>query len=301
MLIRHLAYLTQRYPGLRRALWPATLLRRHWLQRKRPDGEQVQDRLAELLAEDPVLNVAEFEGIFALSPRGHLFRRIIKNAEYEPILTRKCLELLDPHRDVIDVGANIGFHTVLLAKHVDRGRVLAVEPTLNALGRLRRNIALNAVKSKVYVFEGVASNRPGWLEIKSVDGLEEFSSLGAMDHPSIAGAQFVTERVEARTLDQLVTDHGFDCGFIKVDVEGVEHNVFEGALRTLAQQRPVVVSELSDYLLCKNGSSALEVVRFFGALDYVVIDPLHPSEKPGFRQFGDIVCLPREHAFARPT
>jgi len=298
MLIERLAYVKHRNAVLRRALWPAVLLRRRWMQRK---SQRVPDRLVELLAEDPILNVAEFEGIFALSPGSHLFRRIIENGEYEPILTRKCLELLDPQRDVIDVGANIGFYTVLLAKHLVRGRVLAVEPTRNALGRLRRNIALNAVDSKIHVFEGVVSNRPEWLEIKTVNGLEEYSSLGVMDHPSIAGAQLVAERVEARTLDQLVADHGFDCGLVKVDVEGVEHNVFEGGLHTLAQQRPVVVSELSNYLLCKNGSSALEVVRFFEALDYVVVDPLHPGEKPGFREFGDIVCLPREHARARPT
>jgi len=261
--------------------------------------DRVFDRLAELLAEDPVVKVAEFEGTFALSPRGALFRFVAEQGDYEPVLARKCVELLDPHRDAVDVGANIGFYAVLFAKRLDGRRVLAVEPTRNALARLRRNIALNAVESKTIVFEGVASNQSGWLEIKTVSGLEEFSSLGAMDHPSIAGAAFVTERVEARTLDELVADHGLDCGFVKVDVEGVEHTVFEGGRRTLAQQRPVVLSELSDYLLRKNGSSSLEVVRFFEALDYVVVDPLRPGEKPGRRQFGDILCLPREHPHAR--
>ena len=207
--------------------------------------------------------------------------------------------MLDPHRDAVDIGANIGFYAVLFAKRLDGRRVLAVEPTRNALARLRRNIALNAVESKTIVFEGVASNQSGWLEIKTISGLEEYSSLGAMDHPSIAGVAFVTERVEARTLDELVADHGLDCGFVKADVEGVEHTVFEGGQRTLAQQRPVVLSELSDYLLRKNGSSSLEVVRFFEALDYVVVDPQHPGEKPGRRLFGDILCLPCEHPHAR--
>ncbi|MGH9198521.1 MAG: FkbM family methyltransferase, partial [Acidimicrobiia bacterium] len=155
-----------------------------------------------------------------------------------------------------------------------------------------------AVESKIRVFEGVASNLAGWLEIKTVDGLEEFSSLGAMDHPSIAGTRFVTERVEARTLDELVTDHGLDPGLVKVDVEGVEHMVFEGGRGMFVKHRPVVVSELSDYLLRRNGSSALEVVSFFEGLDYAVVDPLHPSIKPGFREFGDIVCVPRENGCA---
>jgi FkbM family methyltransferase len=299
MLFQEIVELTYRHPTLRGAILPAILLRRRWRKHMNSRVDRVFDRLAELLAEDPVVKVAEFEGTFALSPRGALFRFVAEQGDYEPVLARKCVELLDPHRDAVDVGANIGFYAVLFAKRLDGRRVLAVEPTRNALARLRRNIALNAVESKTIVFEGVASNQSGWLEIKTVSGLEEFSSLGAMDHPSIAGAAFVTERVEARTLDELVADHGLDCGFVKVDVEGVEHTVFEGGRRTLAQQRPVVLSELSDYLLRKNGSSSLEVVRFFEALDYVVVDPLRPGEKPGRRQFGDILCLPREHPHAR--
>ena len=258
-------------------------------------------RLAGMLAEDPVLKVAEFEGVFAVSPKGHLFRRIVEEGSYEPILTRRCLELIDPRRDVIDVGANIGLHTVLLAKHLDRRRLLAIEPTGNALRRLRRNIALNGVDAKVTIFAGVASSAPGWLDIKTVDGLEEYSTLGVMDHPSIVGEPYVTERVEARTLDQLVVEHGLDCGFVKVDVEGAERDVFEGGRHLFTQHRPVVVSELSDTLLRRNGSSAREVVRFFEALDYVVTDPLKPLGKAGARAFGDIICVPKEHPRARAT
>jgi FkbM family methyltransferase len=290
---------TQQHPALRRALWPAVLLRRQLRRnKKKPGAEGVTARLASMLAEDPVLNVAEFEGKFALSARGHLFRRLIEDGEYEPVLTRRCLELLDPQRDVIDVGANIGFHTVLLAKRIGARRVLAVEPTRNALARLRRNIALNGVDAKVSVFEGVVSDALGSLEIKTIAGLEEYSSLGVMEHPSIVGAGYVTEEVEARTLDQLVDEHGLDCGFLKVDVEGVEHKVFSGGRGLLTQSRPVVLSELSNGLLQKNGSSALEIVQLFEALDYVVTDPLRPGEKPGFRDFGDILCVPRERGGA---
>lgn len=288
-------------PALRRALWPALVLRRRWRTSKDAGVGEVLDRLADMLAEDPVLDVAEFEGRFAVSAKGHLFRRVVESGEYEPVLTRRCLELLDRQRDVIDVGANIGFHTVLFAKHLDHRRLLAIEPTRNALRRLRRNIALNGVESVVTVFEGVASRAPGWCDIKTVAGLEEYSSLGVMEHPSIAGVPFVTEKVEARTLDQLALEHGLDCGFVKVDVEGAERDVFEGGRHVFTRHRPVVVSELSDALLRKNGSSAVEIIRFFEALDYVVTDPLIPGGGAGLREFGDIICVPKEHARAHAT
>ena len=299
MLIQEMGKFSRRHPALRLGLWPAIWLKRGWSKQMNRRVERTFDRLAELLAEDPVLRVAEFDGTFAVSPHGALFRRIAECGAWEPTLTRICVELLDSRRDAVDIGANVGFFTVLFAKRLAERRVLAIEPTRNALARLRRNIALNAVQSNTIVFEGAASNRSDWLEIKTIAGFEEYSSLGAMDHPSIAGASFVTERVEARTLDQLVREHKLDCGFVKVDVEGVEHTVFEGGRQTLAMQRPVVLSELSDYLLRKNGSSSLEIVQMFEALDYVVVDPQNVGDRPGRSQFGDILCLPREHPRAR--
>ncbi len=299
MLIRTISSLAQRHPTIDFALRPAVALRRRWQKMANASADQVLDRLADLLEEDPIVRVDEFDGIFALSPRSALLRRVVGHGEYDPELTRKCIELVDPKRDVMDVGANIGFHTVLFAKRLAGRRVLAVEPAQNALKRLRRNIALNDVGANTVVFEGAVSNSVGALEIKTIAGQEEYSSLGVMEHPLIAGAPFVTERVETRPLDLLVADHGLDCGFIKVDVEGFEHQVFESGRRTLAEHRPVVLSELSDYLLRKNGASAGEVVRFVEGLDYIVFDPLYPTEKPGFRKFGDILCLPREHPMAR--
>lgn len=251
------------------------------------------ERFGALFAEDPVLRVHEFEGLFALSARSALFRRLLEQGEYEPALTRQCLQWLDPTRDAIDVGANIGFHSVLFARKLPQRRVLAVEPTRNARQRLLRNLSLNQVQERVLVFGGAASDRSGSIEIKSVDGLEEFSSIGAMAHPAIQGRPVATEKVETRTIDELVAEHALEPGLLKVDVEGFEHHVFAGAQETLARHRPVVVSELSDYLLRRNGSSAREVVRGFEALNYRVFDPLHPDEAPGSREFADMVCVPR--------
>lgn len=298
-MIDEIIRLSNRYKALGAAMQPLRTLRRKWHQRSERASRLLFSRLEKVLVEDPVVAVAEFQGTFSMAVRSHLFRRVVQAGEYEPILTARCRDLIDPERDAMDIGANIGFHTVFFAKHINQRRVVAVEPTRNALLRLRRNIVQNHVGPKVIIFEGVASNMPGFLDIKTIDGLEEYSTFGALVHPAIVGSRFVTERVEARTLDQLASEHQLDCGFIKVDTEGVEHLVFEGARELLASHRPVVVSELSDVLLRRNGSSALEVVRLFESFDYVVSDPLHPGEQSGFRPFGDIICLPKEHPRAR--
>jgi FkbM family methyltransferase len=163
-----------------------------------------------------------------------------------------------------------------------------------ALYRLYQNIRLNQVQEKVIVFEGVVSNIIGDVEIKTIEGREEFSSLGAMKHPSIATEnKFALEKVVSTTIDELTKQYSLDPGFIKVDVEGMEHLVFDGARKTLVKNRPIILSELSDYLLRKNGASAKDVVNLIKEYNYDVINPLDPNKPIVFEKVKNILCLPK--------
>ena len=150
------------------------------------------------------------------------------------------------------------------------------------------------MQDKVIVFEGVATNSIGEVEIKTIEGREEFSSLGAMKHPSIVTENnFSLEKVVSTTIDDLTNQYSIDPGFIKVDVEGVEHLVFDGARKTLLNNRPIILSELSDYLLRQNGSSAKDVVNLIKEYDYDVINPLAPNMPLVFEETANILCLPK--------
>lgn len=293
MLLNSLSRLVNKHHMLRRALWPALALRRQWLRIDDARSSAFFERLGAMLAEDPVLNVPEFQGRFALSARSALFQRLVQTGEYEPVLTGHCLDMLDLTRDAIDVGANVGFHSVLFASRLKDRRVLAIEPTQQACRRLLRNLSLNDVQERVIVFAGAASDRCGSIDINTIEGLEEFSSVGELVHPAVDGRRTTAEHVETRTVDELVRQYALRPGLLKVDVEGFEHRVFEGARKTLVEHRPVVVSELSDFLLRKNGSSAQEVVEFFQRLGYRVFDPVHEHEVPGHRDFADMICVPQ--------
>jgi FkbM family methyltransferase len=279
-------------PLVRALLAPAMAARSRWLGARRARASGLLDALVARLAEDPLLRIDEFEGVFSLDRRSDLFRRVILEGGYEPRLVRQFLAHVDRERDVLDVGANVGFFSVLAAKTISARRVVAVEPTPNALSRLRRNLALNGVDPKVLVFEGVLAAAPGSLEIHYVEGMEEYSSLGQIAHPAVEGSAVRSKTVEATTVDELVSRTGIDPGFIKIDVEGMEHVVLAGATAVLERRRPVVMTELSDVLLRKNGSSAAEVVGRMRRLGYRVVDPLWPSVAPGLRDFGDMLCIP---------
>jgi FkbM family methyltransferase len=294
MDIDQLRELTNKNPILKAALYPAVVTGRSFLKKKYSWQKEIINNLGEMLVGDPVIKVDEFKGVFAVDPCSDLFSRILIQKYYEPKLVKFCTRYLDPNRDVIDVGANVGFYTVMFAKSIAQRKVLSIEPTKNALQRLRKNIELNGVIDKVDVFEGVASNRNGTVEIKTIKGKEEYSSLGEMEHPSIANEKWVSEKVISTTLDELVERKSLDPGFLKIDVEGAEHLVFQGAQKILGEKRPIILSEMSEFLLRKNGSSAKEVIDLIKAHEYDLFDPLDLSTQPEAKDFGDILCFPKE-------
>ena len=138
---------------------------------------------------------------------------------------------------------------------------------------------------KVVVFEGVVSDVNGLVNLGTIEGKEEYSSLGAMDHPAINNNNKIQIETVSRTLDQLVSDNMIEPGFIKIDVEGAENLVLKGAVETLQRNRPIIVSELYDFLLKRNGTSAQQVISKLESLDYSVIDPFNKGRTPGSLKF----------------
>ena len=297
----------RRSPALRALLAPLLAVRRRLAAPGRPYEVRTWERLRDLLDEDPVIRVPEFEGSFRVDARSHLFMRALLDGEYEPALAGLCREFVDGGRDAVDVGANVGFFSVLLARHLPGRRVLAAEPSATVLPRLRENLARNGVADRVVVFEGAVSDRAGRAELSGVEGKEEYGTIGRPAHPAMwadaadRGAAVRSAAVEARTLDALVDEHGLAPGFVKLDVEGAEHLVVGGAGRTLRDHRPVVLSELNDRLLRANGSSAMEVVGAFRRAGYRVLDPFAPGRPEATRDqletphaLEEVLCVPSE-------
>ncbi len=255
-----------------------------------PLDNAVLKNLRSLIVDPPVVRVPEFGGTFQIDVRSDLFSRLIASGEYEPDLAAIAKENLHTDRDAIDVGANVGFFGCLLSK--GSRKVLCCEPTPNASEFLRNNLIRNKL-SNVSVFQGAVSNSNGAMVLSFIEGREEYSSLGGIDHPRGQTSEVKEISVPTKTIDELVAEHDLDPCFMKVDVEGAEFLVFDGARKTLANHRPVVLAELSDVLLKQKGSSAKEVIGLFKSLNYNVIDPLNPDIPAGTRGFGDILATPK--------
>lgn len=138
---------------------------------------------------------------------------------------------LKPGTVFLDVGANAGIFTVLAGKRLGpAGSVHAFEPGEAEQSLLRQNLALNRL-SNVAVYDGAVSNHCGTAQLAvAQDGA--LNSLAKTEHPNQTVKAW--RDVSVITLDEYVTQKGIQrVDFIKIDVEGAEKWVFEGADRLL--------------------------------------------------------------------
>ena len=165
-------------------------------------------------------------------------QHIFVTGTWEDTTTRIVQACVTPGATVVDVGANIGFYTLLMSRLVgERGRVIAFEPMPLGIERLRRNLRLNDA-SNVDVIEQAASAQPGSASF----------FLGPREHTSISSLRPIegaaTVAVTCTTLDTVLAEHP-RIDFLKMDVEGAEPDVLAGAGRTLRNGIPYVVAEVS--------------------------------------------------------
>jgi FkbM family methyltransferase len=153
--------------------------------------------------------------------------------------------LVGPGDRCVDVGANVGVHTVRLARLVGAdGEVIAIEPNPEVVQRTRRNISLNGL-ANVRVIGAAASDRTGEMRLfrpSPQDTNRARASL--MHHAYLTGA---TTTVPLVTLDGVCD--GAPVALIKIDVEGHEAAVVRGAADTISRYAPSIVFEYAPELL----------------------------------------------------
>lgn len=150
----------------------------------------------------------------------------------------------------LDIGANIGAHTLPMARAVGlSGRVIAFEPTSYAYNKLIRNIDLNPqIRDRVtaeQVMLVADAGAPLEPEIYSSWPLDRTEGL----HHKHCGHAMRTDNARVSRLDDYVSNAGLQrIDLIKLDVDGHETNVLLGARRVLEHFRPRIIMELSPYV-----------------------------------------------------
>jgi len=182
---------------------------------------------------------------------------------FEPLETRFCAAAVGPGLVVVDVGANIGYYTLLFAKHVGpSGKVFAFEPDPDNFGLLTKNIETNGY-SNVVPLQAAVSDAAGQLDLYRNDA-------NRMDHRTYSpGEGWQSVSVPAIRLDDYFAPSSRRVDVIKMDIQGSEPKALAGMAALLADNRDVIfITEFWPYGLRAAGHDPAAYLADLGRLGF---------------------------------
>ena len=218
----------------------------------------------------------------------------VATGSYETDLTDFFVKHLSSKSHCLDVGANFGYFTCLMARFCPEGKVIGVEADEHICRLTRDNIAINN-------FGGIASVRNAAAG-ETNQPLTMYRRMGRSGNTSIASVpeSFTREMGESPVVefttpglrvDDLLSDFGGHLDFMKIDVEGAEPLVFRGARETFARNPNLTtVMEWSPHQIQHAGFDISDFVRELGELDLQAFDLVQGTEQS--LSFDELVSLP---------
>jgi len=206
---------------------------------------------------------------------------VLLDGFWEMWLTKAMARIVKPGMVAIDIGANFGYYSLLLADLVGpTGMVVAVEPNPHATPKLRATLALNGFADRTKVIEAAAgAAASGFARI--------YATLSEPKNAAIVGETFAADAgvgtvsaVPLWTAEAVERDFG-RIDFIKIDAEGAEIDIITGLQPVLAKHRPSLVLEFNVARYPEPRAFLAEVCSFYPSLSYVNfsgdITPVQPD------------------------
>lgn len=173
------------------------------------------------------------------------------------------VRLLKPNQTILDIGGNIGFHSVSLGKEFPTSTFYAFEPIPKTFAQLKMNIEMNHMQN-IHCYNFGFSNEEK--DIPFFFYPEGSGNASAANLSERTDIEKVTCHVS--TVDTFVQKNKLKVDFIKCDVEGAELFVFQGAKETIRTQRPIIFSEILRKWSQKFNYDPNEIFQFFSSLGY---------------------------------
>lgn len=182
---------------------------------------------------------------------------------YEPEVRAEIRRRLRPGDVAIDVGANVGWHTLLMASRVGAaGRVFAVEPNATTRQRLEHAIAVNKL-AHVHVEPRAMADREGPRAFAAPAAGHMWDGTGRLANDG------EHDTVDCTTLDAFTAERDINrVALIKIDVEGWEPAVLRGASRVLRTSRPTLIFEYDPAYVHRSGASGEELADLLHQAGY---------------------------------
>lgn len=192
--------------------------------------------------------------------------------------------LLKPGACVLDIGANIGAHTLPLARLVGtHGRVIAIEATIYAYEKLKKNLSLNPeYAAHVTAKHALLVDKSGLTDQTHTHLHSSWPLAGDIDtHPVLGGALKPLGTAQILTVDQLIDELSLPrIDWIKLDVDGNELTVLRGAHQTILRDHPHILLELAPYCHAGIPDQFESLVGWLSDAGYILLSAENLRELP---------------------
>ena len=170
---------------------------------------------------------------------------IIKNYIWEEHILQLICKHIQPNSTIIDIGANMGTHTVGIIKHISNYKnssIIAFEPQPFIFSILKKNVETATLNNKIHT----ELHNCGLSDTETIVYMN-MPDYSLVENPGGYGLDFNTEldldktEVIIKTLDSFAYNN---VSFIKIDVEGHENQVLKGAINTIKNSKPIMIIEI---------------------------------------------------------
>ncbi len=176
---------------------------------------------------------------------------------------------INKKKTIIDIGANIGSVSLPLAKMFKNSRIIAIEPTIYAFSKLKKNVSLNPnLKKRMSLQNIFVSNKNK--KIKEVYSSWNLSNNDKKHNIHLGILRKTSLKI--RKLDQVCSKLK-KVDFIKIDVDGHELDVLKSGKKTIIKYKPFIYFEFAPYLYKEFGYTPQNLINFIkNELNYKFYD-----------------------------
>jgi FkbM family methyltransferase len=192
------------------------------------------------------------KGIFyEVDPSEGIDLSLLVFGNFQDYVTRNKYFTAPPDAVIVDVGANVGSMTLRFAAMVPKGHVYAFEPTDYAFAKLLKNISLNPqLAARITPVQRFLADQNSLMHEMKAYASWKVDGIPSNSHPLHGGTLKSADSIPAVTLDQFCLGNGIhSVDLIKIDTDGHEYKVLQGARKTIEKQLPYVVFEIGGYVL----------------------------------------------------
>jgi FkbM family methyltransferase len=192
---------------------------------------------------------------------------------------------------LVDIGANIGYTTLLFSKACSKGKILSIEPSKELFNTVESHLQLNGIKNVTCLNIGLGDQEKTAMLYKVSENNSGMNRVFENTETS-----YNSESVKIKTLDAVLSEQKIEkVNAIKIDVEGYEFKILKGALNTIKTNKPILFIEIDDLNLKEQHTSPKEVFNFLKDLNYSIQEAttLKPVaiEKDHTGVHFDIICF----------